>query len=281
MASNLPLPPEIEAVAAMGWHLYPAVVGGKAASFPGASDAATCDVDVLREWWKDFNNPNWRVVFGPSGMIGLDLDVPPGHSHDGVAGLAALAERHGGLPRRPTARSGGGGLGLFWKAPTVAIRGDAGHPAPGCDPRRGKQSQTIPPSIHWRTGNAYRWIIAPWDTPPPECPTWLVELLKEPPPPKPREVTKRPDIRTADERRKFADHMLRKAIGWVIRAPSGAANNTLNGVTHYLAKNFLHDGSLIESEIMQCMEAAALQRFSLEDRRSIIPTIRSALRSRR
>lgn len=281
MASRSPLPPEIEAVAAMGWHLYPCVVGGKAASFPGASDVATCDADILLEWWRDFNEPNWRVVFGPSNLIGLDLDVPPGHNHDGVAGLAALAQRHGGIPPRPTARSGGGGLGLFWRAPEgVAIRGDAGHPAPGCDPRRGRQSQTIPPSTHWRTGQPYRWLIAPWDTPPPDCPGWLIDLIKEPPAPKPR-AAPRPDMRNADDRRKFADYMLRQAITWVVRAPSGASNNTLNSVTYYLAKNFLHDGSLTESEITQCMEAAASQRFGPSDRRSILPTIRSALRAKR
>lgn len=281
MASQSPLPPEIEAVAAMGWHLYPCVVGGKMASFVGASDVATCDVAILREWWRDFNKPNWRVVFGPSNLIGLDLDVPPGHNHDGVAGLAALAQRHGGIPPRPTARSGGGGLGLFWRAPEgVAIRGDAGHPAPGCDPRRGRQSQTIPPSTHWRTGQPYRWLIAPWNTPPPDCPGWLIDLIKEPPAPKPR-AAPRPDMRNADDRRKFADYMLRQAITWVVRAPSGMSNNTLNSVTYYLAKNFLHDGSLTESEITQCMEAAASQRFGPGDRRSILPTIRSALRAKR
>lgn len=280
MARRPLLPPEIEAVASIGWHLYPCVVGGKAASFPGASDAATSDVDILREWWRDFNRPNWRVVFGPSGLIGLDLDVPPGHNDDGVAALAALAQRHGGIPPRPTARSGGGGLGLFWKAPDVPIRGESGYPAPGCDPRRGRQSQTIPPSMHWRTGNPYYWIIAPWNVPPPDCPAWLVELIKEPPAPKTR-AGPRPDVRTADDRRKFADYMLRQAITWVVRAPSGGANNTLNSATHYLAKNFLSDGSLTETEITECMEAAASQRFSPSDRRSILPTIRSALRSAR
>jgi len=280
MARRASLPPEIEAVAAMGWHLYPSVVGSKAACFPSASDAATSDADILRDWYHEFHQPNWRLVFGPSGLIGLDLDVPPGHSHDGVAGLKAIADRHGGIPPRPTARSGGGGLGLFWTAPAVSIRGDAGHPAPGCDPRRGRQSQTIPPSTHWRTGNVYHWIIPPWDCPPPECPPWLVDLIREPPPPPIRRAPP-PDIRTGDERREFADQMLRRAIGWVVRAPAGAANNTLNSTTHYLAREFLPDGSLTEAEITYAMEAAAGQRFNARDRGSILPTIRSALRSHR
>lgn len=280
MSLRATLPIEIENVALLGWHLYPSVRGSKAACFRGASDAATCDLDVLRDWHAEFHSPNWRVVFGPSGLIGLDLDIPPGHSHDGVASMAEIAEKHGGIPPRPTARSGGGGIGLFWRAPDTPIRGDAGHPAPGCDPRRGRQSQTIPPSTHWRTGGAYKWLIAPWNLAPPECPPWLVELLQEPPP-SPIRRQPPPDIRTDDERRAFADRMLRRAIGWVVRAPSGAANNTLNSTTHYLAREFLADGSLTAAEITYAMEAAAVQRFNARDRGSILPTIRSALRSHR
>ena len=105
-------------------------------------------------------------------------------------------------------------------------------------------------------------------------------MIREPPPPPIRRAPP-PDIRTGDERRAFADRMLRRAIGWVVRAPAGAANNTLNSTTHYLAREFLPDGSLTEAEITYAMEAAAGQRFNARDRASILPTIRSALRSHR
>lgn len=269
------LPIEIERVAAMGWHLYPSVVGGKAASFPGASDAATCDVEILREWEAEFNHPNWRVVFGPSNLIGLDLDVPPGHSHDGVAALAALAERNGGIPPRPTARSGGGGLGLFWRAPAVPIRGDTGHPAPGCDPRRGRQSQTIPPSRHWRTGAPYRWIIAPWDVPPPECPEWLVALIRQPPPPPPRPA---PPLIGDGAKRRYAVAAIRMAIQRVATAPGGQANDTLNREAWAMAR-FLADGSLSEPEILDgLLSGARVRGIPI---REATATIHSGMKARR
>ena len=269
MARRASLPPEIEAVAAMGWHLYPSVVGSKAACFPGASDAATSDPDILRDWQAEFHQPNWRIVFGPSGLIGLDLDVPPGHSHDGVAGLKAIANRHGGIPPRPTARSGGGGLGLFWTAPAVPIRGDAGHPAPGCDPRRGRQSQTIPPSTHWRTGAPYRWIIPPWDCPPPECPPWLVNLIREaPPPPPPRYA-----VNLSSDR---ASKALNDAVAIIQYAGPGGRNTALNKAAYRMGR-WIAAGLIGEGEVELYLTSAGLS-IGL-DRLETKATIRSGIRS--
>lgn len=139
------LHPDIERVALLGWHLYPTSMRTKAACLRGATDAATCDLDQIERWSREFPGCNWRVVFGPSGLWGLDCDVPPGHAHDGIANLNALVKLHGPLPARPQARSGGGGLALFFRNDGEPIIGEAGHPALGIDPRRGRQSQTIPP----------------------------------------------------------------------------------------------------------------------------------------
>src|SRR5437868_4991779 len=110
------LPTDIERVTLIGWHIYPASMYSKAACFRGATDAASCDLDVIARWAHDYPSCNWRVVAGPSNLFGLDCDTPPLHANDGITALAELAKVHGGLPPRPILRSGGGGLALFFSA---------------------------------------------------------------------------------------------------------------------------------------------------------------------
>jgi hypothetical protein len=177
------LHPDIERVALLGWHLYPTSRRTKAACLKGATDAATCNLGQIERWSNEFAGCNWRVVFGPSGLWCLDCDVPPGHAHDGIANLTALVNVHGPLPAGPQARSGGGGLVLFFRHDGEPIIGEAGHPALGIDPRRGRQSQTIPPSRHHRTDQPYRWLVAPWEIDAPPAPAWLLRLVARPAPP--------------------------------------------------------------------------------------------------
>src|SRR5947207_616237 len=92
------LHPDIERVARLGWHLYPTSSRGRAACFEGASEAATNDLEQLARWSRHYSGCNWRVVCGPSGLWGLDCDVPPIHEHDGISALAALVKVHGPLP---------------------------------------------------------------------------------------------------------------------------------------------------------------------------------------
>ena len=158
VAQEVDLTPDIERVAILGWRVYPASHISKAACFKGATDAASYDLDVIARWSKEYPRCNWRVVMQGSGIWALDCDVPPGHANDGVANLAALVKVHGHMPQRPTARSGGGGLAVFFQHTREKIVGDSGYPAAGIDPRRGRQSQTIPPSIHVATHKPHRWL---------------------------------------------------------------------------------------------------------------------------
>jgi hypothetical protein len=270
------LHPDIERVALLGWHVYPTSRRTKAACFRGATDAATCDLDQIERWSGEFRGCNWRVVFGPSGLWGLDCDVPPGHAHDGVANLAALAKVHDPLPAHPQARSGGGGLALFFRHDGEQIIGEAGHPALGIDPRRGRQSQTIPPSRHHRTCQSYRWLIAPWEIDAPLAPAWLLRLVAAPAPPAmPHRPQRRHD--TPEGSRRYALAALRNAVQRVTSAPDGSRNSTLNSETFAL-RRFLADGSLGASEIAYAMTVAA-QRAGL-GRLEIRSTLTSALCAR-
>lgn len=242
------IPREIEAVALLGWHVYPCSARSKAGSFKGASNAATHDLNVIARWCLEYPGCNWRMVFGPSGLWGLDCDVPPGHAADGIAALAALVKVHGPLPPRPQARSGGGGLGLFFHHDGERIVGDAGRPAPGIDPRRGRQSQTIPPSIHVVTKRPYRWITPPWKLTPPAAPAWLLRLVEPPPEP----AFRRPEIDTTDQAR----NRLYRAAGAVANAGPGERNNTLNRRAYQVGR-LIGAGILGEREGVEALYGAA------------------------
>ncbi len=216
------IPPEIEAVALLGWHVYPMSSVSKAGCFRGAADAASADLDTIARWCSLYAGCNWRVVCGPSGLFALDVDRPGTHHADGFAALAALSAKHGAIPERPMTRTGGsGGAALFFQHQGEALRGQSGVPAPGIDPHRGRQAVVIPPSRHPVTGGAYTWRVPPWRVPPPPIPHWLAEMLKPVPEPK---ILRQPFQPTDDRAR----NAMFRAVMAVQSAPAGAANTTLN-----------------------------------------------------
>lgn len=260
--------PDIERVALLGWHLYPCSTKNRKACIKNPTWAASCDLDQIEKWSREFRRCNWRVVFGPSKLFGLDCDVPPGHPHDGVANLKVLVGQHGDLPPRPTMRSGGGGIGLFFKHNGEKIIGDTGHPAPGIDPRRGPQSQVIPPSIHITTHNPYRWLIAPWETSPPSAPAWLLDLVKPPPEP----THRRPPCDTSDAARR----RLYNAAAKVASADVGRRNDTLNRQSYFVGR-LIGAGLVGEVEAIEQLYGAA--RSVGQDHSEAAATIKSGIRS--
>ena len=265
------LHPDIERVALLGWHLYPATRSkSKKAMFKGATDYATCDLETLERWQHSYPDANWRVVMGPSAVWGLDLDAPsPDHKADGVAAFREMLSVQQPLPTKPTTRSGGGGYAIFFRHNGEPIIGATGTPFPGIDPRRGRLSVTIPPSIHHRTRLAYRWLVAPWEVSAPDAPQWLLQAVAPPPEPCRPQVPK-----VMDDTR--ARRALLRAVDAIRCAPSGAGNDTLNRRAYYVFR-LVAAGLLSEAEAIDALYAAALDRRipRLEAR----DTIRSACRS--
>lgn len=264
------LHPDIERAALVGFHIYPASRSlRRAACFKGATDQATCDLEKLEEWQHTYRGCGWRMVFGPSSCWGLDIDAAgDGHEADGIAAFARLVAQNDPLPARPMSRSGGGGYGLFFKHSGEPISGKSGHPAPGIDPRRGRLSIAIPPTIHHRTSAPYRWLTAPWDIAPPKAPGWLLSAVAPPPEP---EFNRNLEV-TTDTRARRALH---RAIDDIQSAPSGTANVTLNRKAFAVARHCAA-GVLSESEAVEALYAAARARSvpHLEAK----DTIRSAFR---
>lgn len=270
------IPEEIERIALLGWRVYPASQYSRAACFKGATDAATSNLDIIDQWAVEFPGCNWRMVFEGSGVWGFDIDVPSAdHVHDGIAAMSALVKIHGPLPPRPMTRSGGGGAAIFFEWNGERIIGDSNKPYPGLDPRRGRQSLTVPPSIHTTTKQPYFWITAPWTVTPPKAPAWLLKLVEAPPvrPPEPA-----PDIKRGTQSRNYAVAALHNATRRVAVSQEGSRNNTLNRECWSVSK-FLKDGSLMESEIRDCMIAAA--RAANIPIRDACMTIDSAIRAKR
>jgi hypothetical protein len=130
--------------------------------------------------------------------------------------------------------------------------------------------------MHITSKRPYLWIKgrAPWEINPPTAPGWLLEAVKPPPLPPERPA---PVLTDGDKARTYAVAALRNAIARVATAPSGSANNTLNSESYGMAK-FLRDGHLSESEIRDCLIAAA--RVRSIPIREAIATIDSGIRSR-
>lgn len=259
--------PDIERVALLGWRVAPASRSSKASCIKEATEKATCHLEQIEEWTSQFPACNWRVYMTGSNIWALDCDIPPGHAHDGIKGLSDLVKTHGDLPPRPMFRSGGGGLGLFFKHTDEKIIGEAGHPAPGIDPRRGRQSQTIPPSIHIATRQPYRWISAPWEINPPKAPDWLLSLVK----PKPEPSYKIPVDSTDAARSR-----LYRAASDIMLAAEGGRNALLNAKAYSVGK-MIGAGLLGQQEAVEALYGAA-RTIGLEHH-EIKATIQSGIMS--
>lgn len=232
----------------MGWRLYPASRTSKAARFPGATAAATSDLNTISKWCREYGQSNWRVVMAGSGIWGMDIDAPgETHAADGIQAFKDLVAANGPLPAKPMTRSGGGGYAIFFAHTDEKITGRTGVPAPGLDPRRGNLSVTIPPSIHVVTRQPYRWLARPWEVAPPEAPEWLLKLVAPPP-----EPTFRPTyIDTSDAARM----RLSKAVGKVLNSFPGERNAELNRQA-YVAGRLIGAGLVSEQEVADALYGA-------------------------
>jgi hypothetical protein len=267
------IPSDIEGAALVGFKVFPTSRSSRAAAYPGAHLAATDDLNQIARWCREYPSCNWRLIFGPSGLWGLDVDrAGATHAADGIAALRALVAVHGALPPRPTSLSGGGGYGLIFRHNGERIVGKTGYPAPGIDPRRGLLSLTIPPSIHVVTRQPYRWAHgwAPWDVAPPIAPRWLVRLVEMPPEPKRAAVV----IDTSDQARR---RLYRAALA-VIDAPLGSRNETLNRRAYQVGR-MIGAGLLGEMEAVEALYGAARQAGL--DHVETRDTIRSGINSGR
>lgn len=261
------LHPDIERVALLGWCLVPMARKSRKGLWKGYIDDATHDLDTLERWERDYPGCNWAVVPEKSGVWALDVDLAgPDHANDGVAALRDFCALHGPLPERPHGRSGGGGHLLVFRA-TAPIAPGSGKPAPGLDTCARRCTFTISPSRHRRTGNPYRWIVAPWDVAPPPAPDWLCALLAPAPAPvRPA----RPMVPTGDA----AMRALVRSFDVTASAHAGARNQALHRRA-VLVGGFVGAGALDRSTAERELIAAGMRAG--QSRSEAASTVRSGL----
>ena len=113
---------------------------------------ATTDLDVIEKWWSEDPNANIGVRTGHvSGIVVLDIDAKNG----GLESWRDLQDFNGRVDTM-TSFTGGGGLHLFFDAPTEDLKSTSSQIAPGVDTKAEGGYVVMPPSLHI-SGKRYRW----------------------------------------------------------------------------------------------------------------------------
>lgn len=132
-----------------------------------AAYAGTTDTPRLEAMWGYLPHALIGVRTGAaSGLIVLDFDMHPGGA-DGIATFRKLRDE-GAAPRTVSARTGGGGVHLYYRHPgTIAVPNDnRGKLGPACDVK-GEGGYVVAAPSAKRGRPAYLWAdqLSPWDRP--------------------------------------------------------------------------------------------------------------------
>ena len=209
---------------------------------------ATCSASRILGWWRSWPAANVAVATGAAaGIVVVDVDLPKG----GEESLGVLSEGGLVLPATLTARTGGGGLHLFYAHPGRESRNRAGG-LPGAGALRGIDLRgdggyvVAAPSAH-ASGARYEWVdpavpVAAW-------PPWMVEQRRQAPD-GPRGV--REPVRGGS---RYGLTALQAETAAVRRAEVGERNNRLNQAAWSLGM-LVGGGELEEHVVIAELQAA-------------------------
>jgi Bifunctional DNA primase/polymerase, N-terminal len=153
-----------------GVPVFPCEPGAKRPLTRNGHWDATTDPHAIGRWWRQWPSANVGLPTGKkSGVVVLDVDVDDG----GPESLARLERVGAPVPETARARTGGGGIHLYFRYPRERnIRNSAGLLGPGLDVRGEGGYVVVPPS---RTQGSYEWV----DRSPLAEASWLIERLAE------------------------------------------------------------------------------------------------------
>lgn len=143
-----------------GWAVFPLAEKDKIPAVAGGFKVATVDAEQIELAWAHRPQMNVGIATGSmsGGLVVIDLDVDPTRGEDGLETLLDWEAEHGKLPETVTAKSGSGGMHLYYRCNTpiscsvdndkgVDIRADGGY-------------VVAPPSMH-PCGVPYSWDVSP------------------------------------------------------------------------------------------------------------------------
>lgn len=165
--------------AAIGWKVFPLAAGTKIPAIKGGHGVkdATDDTTILEAISKKYPRANLGLACGePSGVVVVDVDP----RHGGFHSLATLAAMGRIFPEGPRARTGNGGLHMFYRF-QPGISNSSGRLGAGIDIKSTGGSVTLSPSFTKKSkdgpGGLYAWEKSIFGTPLPRLPIWLSTLL--------------------------------------------------------------------------------------------------------
>lgn len=123
---------------------------GKHPLSKGWQQQATSDPELVQQVFQDLPSANVGIVTG-NGLVVVDLD-----GEEGLSTLAAWEMAHGPLPLTLQARTGGGGLHLFFHC-DEAIKNSVRKLGPGAD-IRGEGGFVVGPGSMHISGRPYAWV---------------------------------------------------------------------------------------------------------------------------
>jgi hypothetical protein len=143
-----------------GYPVFPCAPGAKEplAGSRGFKDA-TCDVNIVREWWRKNPNSNigMRTGVERNGMMLVVIDTDP--RDDGNDKLDVLLAKYGKFPDTAMVMTGrgDGGMHYYFQTPVGVSLKSRLSDGKGIDVKSKDGYVMVPPSIHPLTGNSYQW----------------------------------------------------------------------------------------------------------------------------
>jgi hypothetical protein len=206
---------------------------------------ATTDPDRIGRWWRRWPQANVGLATG----IGFDvLDI------DGPAGLTALLKLQEAADLRlpgPLVATGGGGW-HHWFTPT----GLGNRPPRGLTHVnwRGRGGCVLAPPSRHISSRTYRWLVSLDQTPLPEVPAALRELLDPHPPSTTRPAhAAGPDLAGHP----YGRRVLAAELAALGRATPGQRNHALNR-TAFKVYRYVASGLLADDDVRTAFTQAAL-----------------------
>lgn len=122
---------------------------------------ATTDPEKIRSWWKKWPFAGVGFVTGEKsgGVVVIDFDQHPEDGRRGLELLESWQQENGEFPETWTARTGSGGIHLFFRAPKSLKTHKQLHNRQVDFLAEGSYA-VLPPSVH-PNGKRYEWIKAP------------------------------------------------------------------------------------------------------------------------